>query len=202
MGLASVLACIAVAAMRGLNPIAIKVVLLSMPPLLGAFLRVSVASAGIAVFAAIQKTSLKPRKSELLPLALLGVIFAVQISANQTGADFTSPVLLSILFNTYPITTNLISALVVPADRLSPRRAVGLATSFCGVAWVVTASAASPLAPNPALGNTLVLAAATLLAARMVCTRQLALRIDYVKTVFWPLVGSLPIFLLGWCETP
>lgn len=202
LGLASVLLCVAIATMRGINPVAIKVVLFSMPPLLGAFLRVAVASAGIGVFAAIQGISLKPKRSELIPLALLSFIFAVQISANQTGADFTSPVLLAILFNTYPITTNLISALFVPEDRLNLRRASGLAIAFCGVAWVLTARTDSPLAPNPVLGNAFVLAAATLLAVRMVYTRQLALRIDYVKAVFWPLVGALPLFLLGWQAIP
>ena len=202
LGLASIFACISIATIRGLNPVAIKVVLFSMPPLLGAFLRVAIASAGIGVFAAIQGISLKPQRGELIPLALLSVIFAVQISANQTGADFTSPVLLAILFNTYPITTNLISALVVPEDRLSLRRASGLAIAFCGVAWVLTARIESPLAPHPLLGNALVLTAATLLAVRMVYTRQLVLRIDYVKAVFWPLVGALPIFVLGWQAIP
>lgn len=202
LGLASILACVSIATIRGLNPVAIKVVLLSMPPLLGAFLRVAVASAGIWVFAAVQGISLRPRRGELIPLALLSVIFAVQISANQTGADFTSPVLLAILFNTYPITTNLISAVVVPEDRLNLLRATGLVIAFCGVAWVLTARTESPLAPNPLLGNAFVLTAATLLAIRMVYTRQLALRIDYVKAVFWPLVGALPIFLLGWQAIP
>jgi len=188
LGLASILACVSIATVRGLNPVAIKVVLLSMPPLLGAFLRVAIASAGIWVFAAVQGISLRPRRGELLPLALLSVIFAVQISANQTGADFTSPVLLAILFNTYPITTNLISAAVVPEDRLNLLRATGLVIAFCGVAWVLTARTESPLAPNPALGNALVLTAATLLAIRMVYTRQLALRIleaDDRMAVWW-----------------
>ena len=103
LGLGSILLCVAIATIRGVNPVAIKVVLFSMPPLLGAFLRIAVASAGIGIFAAIQGISLKPKRSELLPLTLLSIIFAVQISANQTGADFTSPVLLAILFNTYPV---------------------------------------------------------------------------------------------------
>ena len=92
LGLVSILACVVIATVRGVNPAAIQVVLLSMPPLLGAFLRVAIASVGIAIFAAVQRISLKPKRSELAPLALLSVIFGVQISANQTGADFTSPV--------------------------------------------------------------------------------------------------------------
>jgi len=69
---------------------------------------------------------------------------------------------------------SLISAVVVPEDRLNLVRATGLVIAFCGVAWVFTAHTESPLAPNPALGNALVLTAATLLAIRMVYTRPLA----------------------------
>ena len=202
LSLAPILVCVVIATIRGANPIAIKVVLQSMPPLLGAFMRISIASAGIGIYAASRRISLKPKRRELLPLALLAVIFAVQIGSNQTGADFTSPVLLAILFNTYPITTNLISSFVIPEDGLNLRRVTGLAAAFAGVAWILTASTESALAPNPTLGNSLVLVASTLLAIRMVYTRQLALHVDYVKTVFWPLVGALPLFLLGWVTIP
>ena len=65
------------------------------------------------------------------------------------------------------------------------------------MAWVFLARTESALAPNPLLGNCLVLGAATLLAFRMVYTRQFVLRVSYVRAVFWPLLGSLPLFLLG-----
>ncbi len=199
LGLASVLACVIIATIRGLNPIAMKIVLRSMPPLLGAFWRISLACAGIAGYAAIRGISLRPKRHELAHLAVLALIFGVQIGTNQTGADYTSPVLLAILFNTYPISTNLISSFLVAADRLTPRRVTGLAVAFGGVAWILTARIeSSALAPNPALGNGLVLAAATLLSIRMVYTRQLSLKVEYVKAVFWTLVGALPVFLVGW----
>ncbi len=135
----------------------------------------------------------------LAHLAVLALIFGVQIGTNQTGADYTSPVLLAILFNTDPISSNLISSFLVAADRLTPRRVTGLAVAFGGVAWILTPrTESSALAPNPALGNALVLAANTLLSIRMVYTRQLSLKVEYVKAVFWTLVGALPVFLVGW----
>ncbi|MDE0102886.1 MAG: DMT family transporter [Bryobacterales bacterium] len=202
LGLASVVACVLITIVRGLNPIAMKVVLLSMPPLLGAFWRISFATIGIACYAALRGIQLRPKRREVLPLTVLAVIFAVQIGANQFGADYTSPVLLAILFNSYPISTAVISSFTVAADRLTLRRVVGLAVAFAGVAWILATRTESRLAPNPVLGNALVLTAATLLSIRMVYTRQLSLKVEYVRAVFWTLIGALPIFLAGWLVIP
>ena len=115
----------------------------------------------------------------------------------QVGSDLTSPLFVAILFNTYPIIANLTSSFFVPEDRLNPRRAIGLAVAFAGMAWVFSARTESVLAPNPVVGNALILFAATLLGMRMVYTRQFVLRVPYARAVFWPMVGSLPLFLLG-----
>ncbi len=197
LGLVSILVCLLIASVRGGNPVAIKLVLQSLSPMRGAFTRVAIGCASVGLFSLARGDDLRPRRNELGPLALLSVIFAVQISLNQTGSDYTSPVFVAILFNTYPIIANLVSSFFVPEDRLTPRRALGLAVAFAGVTWVFLARTQSSLAPNPQLGNSLIVGAATLLAFRMVYLRQVVLRVSYVRAVFWPLLGSLPLFLLG-----
>ena len=202
LGVASVLICLLIATIRGGNPVAIKLVLRSLSPMQGAFIRVAIGCASIGLYSLARDEDLRPRRAELGPIALLSLIYAIQISANQTGSDYTSPVFVAILFNTYPILANLVSSFVVPEDRLTPLRGIGLAVAFTGVAWVFLSRIASPLAPNPLLGNSLIIVAATLLAFRMVYLRQLTLRISYIRAVFWPLIGSLPLFLLGAAAIP
>ena len=197
LGVVSILACLLIAFVRGGNPVAIKIVLQSLSPMSGAFTRVAIGCASVGLFSLGRGDDLRPRRDELVPLALLSLIYAVQISAVQTGSDYTSPVFVAVLFNTYPIIANLTSSFFVPEDRLTPRRALGLAIAFAGMAWVFLASTESALAPDPLLGNSLVLGAATLLSFRMVYTRQFVLRVSYVRAVFWPMLGSLPLFLLG-----
>lgn len=197
IGIASALVCVCIVVARSGNPVAIKVVLQSLSPLYGAFARVAIGCASVGLCALIQGHALTPKREELRPLALLTFIYAVQISAIQIGSDYTSPVLVAILFNTYPITANFTSSFFVPEDRLTSARVIGLAAAFAGVVWIFLAPADTPLAPNPVLGNSLILVAATLLAFRMVYLRQLVLRIDYAKAVFWPLLFSLPLFLFG-----
>ena len=202
IGIVSAVACLLIVIVRGGNPVAIKVVLQALSPMQGALTRAAISGTGIGIFALAQGADLKPKRSELAPLAILSVMYGFQIGANQTGADFTSPVFVAILFNTYPIITNLVSSLVVAEDRLNLRRLLGLAIAFAGVADVFLSRPESALAPNPLLGNSLVLAGSTLLALRVVYLRQLVLRVDYVKAVFWPLLGSLPLFMLGWAVIP
>lgn len=202
LGIVSALACLIIATVRGGNPVAIKIVLRALTPMQGAFTRVAIGCVSVGLLAPWLGSSLKLKRHEIGPLALLSVLYAVQIGANQTGADFTSPLFVAILFNTYPISANLLSSLVVPEDRLTTRRVVGLAMSFCGVVWVFLSRTESAVAPNPVLGNSLVLLGSTLLSIRMVYVRQLVLRINYVKAVFWPLVGSLPLFLMAGAVLP
>ena len=156
IGIVSALVCLLIVIVRGGNPVAIKVVLRSLSPMQGAFSRVAIACAGVGIFAVAQGVELKPKRSEMGPLALLSFVYALQIGANQTGADYTSPVLVAVLFNTYPVVGNLVSSLVVPEDRLNLRRIIGLAVAFAGVVWVFLSRTESPLAPNPMLGNSLV----------------------------------------------
>ena len=202
IGIVSALACLLIVIVRGGNPVAIKVVLLSVSPMQAAFSRVFIACGGVGIFAVSRGVDLKPKQGELIPLALLSFAYALQIGAIQAGADYTSPVLVAVLFNTYPIIGNLLSSLVVPEDRLNLRRIAGLVVAFAGVVWIFQSRTESALATNPLLGNSLVLFGATLLATRTVYVRQLVLRVDYVKAVFWPMLGSLPLFLLGGAVLP
>ncbi len=197
IGILSGLTCLFIVIVRGGNPVAIKVVLQALSPMPGAFARVAIGCAGVGLFAAVQRRDLRPARGEIGPLLLLAAIYAVQIAAIQTGTDFTSPVLVAILFNTYPIIANLLASFVVPEDRLTPKRTAGLAIAFSGVTWILLSRTESALAPNPMLGNALILAGASLLAVRMVYIRQLVLQVDYVKAVFWTLLGSLPCYLIA-----
>ena len=197
LGIASTLICLMIAVVRGGNPVAIKLVLQSLPPMQGASIRVAIGCASVGIIGLVRGEDLRPRWREVGPLASLSVVYAVQISAMQVGSDLTSPLFVAILFNTYPIIANLTSSFFVPEDRLNPRRAIGLAVAFAGMAWVFSARTESVLAPNPVVGNALILFAATLLGMRMVYTRQFVLRVPYARAVFWPMVGSLPLFLLG-----
>jgi drug/metabolite transporter (DMT)-like permease len=76
-------------------------------------------------------------------------------------------------------------------------RLTGLGLAFAGICVVFLGRPDPSLAPNPALGNSLMLIAAVTAAVRTVYTQRLVQWIEPTKTVYWQTLLSLPCFLLG-----
>lgn len=138
-----------------------------------------------------------PERSEVPRLAWLAALFTVQIAILHTGADLTSPAYAVVLVNMNPIVANLIAPFFVPQDKLSTTRVLGLLLAFSGIAWVFLGTPDPDLAPNPTLGNLLMLLSASLVAARTVYIQRLVQRMQPEKAVFWQMAASLPAFLAG-----
>lgn len=156
-----------------------------------------VGALAVGLWAAVRGADLKIRTDERRPLAQLTLLFLVQIGILHIGADYTSPAYAVILINSNPIFANLIAHFVVPEDRLSPARVLGLAGAFIGVVVVSLGRPDSALARNPLAGNFAVLVSGILVAARLVYTQRLVQRIAPTKLVFWQMVLSLPGFALA-----
>ena len=115
-------------------------------------------------------------------------------STLHIGADYTSPAYAVILINSNPIFANRIAHFVVPEDRLSGLRVLGLACAFLGVMIVSMGRPDVAVARDAVTGNLAVLISALLVAARLVYTQQLVQRIEPTKLVFWQMVLALPGF--------
>ena len=111
--------------------------------------------------------------------------------------DRTSPAYGVVILNSYPVFSNLIGHFVASEQRLSRTRLFGLALAFGGVCYLALGRPIASLAPDPLLGNWLLVASALLLSVRTIYTRQLVQSIDPVRAVIWQCGGSLPVFLLG-----
>ena len=182
---------------RGGNQVALKFALTALAPFWTAFGRMSFGALSVGAWAAIRGISLTPQRREWPALLSLGVIFVVQISLMHYGADYTSPAYATVLMNTNPIFANLLAHYVVPGDRLSWSRVGGLAVAFGGICGIFLGRPDSRLAPNPIMGNLLLLASASLVGARTVYMQRVVQRIEPEKTAFWQMVISLPFFLAG-----
>jgi drug/metabolite transporter (DMT)-like permease len=157
----------------------------------------------VGLWARARGIPLKPHRGEWRSLAQLSLIFVVQIGLLHAGADFTSPAYAVVLMNSNPVFANLVAHFVVPEDRLSPSRLLGLGIAFSGVAAVFWGRSHMALAPNPGLGNALIVASAVGVGWRTVYTQRLVQRIEPTKTAFWQMALSAPCFgLAEWLVTP
>lgn len=197
LGTRSAILGLLVGVVRGGNQVALKIALTALPPLWTAFGRMSISCLTVGLWSRSQGYDLMPTRDEIPKLALLGAMFTFQISILHIGADYTSPAYSVILVNVNPIMANLIAHFFVPEDRLSPLRLLGLLIAFAGVTWVFFGKPDPGLAPNPTLGNTLMVISASMVAARTVYIQRLVQNMLPEKAVFCQMLIALPVFLLG-----
>jgi len=183
-------------ALWGGNLVALKMGLEVFPPFWSAWWRFLIGLVVLGLWARRRGEILNPRPGELRPLGILGVLFAVQIILLNVGQDLTSPAYGAILLNTHPLFSNLVGHFVVSEQRLDRSRMLGLALAFGGVCYLALGKPVERLAPNPLLGNTLLVASALLLGIRTVYTRWIVQGIEPVKAVVWQSAISLPFYLL------
>ncbi len=177
------------------NIVSIKVGLATIPPYWSAFWRMAVGAVAVAVWTRALGKPVLFRIARLRQVLLLSVMFTAQIAIFNLSVYYTSPAYAVILLNTNPILVNLISHFYVRDDRLTGARLLGLAISFAGISYVMLGEPDTALAPDPLLGNVLMLVSALLLAARIVYTQQLVQGMDPLRPVIWQMAFSLPGFV-------
>ena len=177
------------------NIVAIKFGLSTIPPFWSAFWRMGVAVAVVACWARVRAQPIRLGREHYRKMLGMTVLFAGQIAIFNLGVDFTSPAYAVVLLNSNPLMVNLISHFFMADDRLTRQRLCGLAAAFGGIAYVMLGRPDAALAPNPLLGNFLMLLSALLLAIRLVYTQHLVRGMDPLRLVIWQMLLGLPIFL-------
>ncbi|HSD51754.1 MAG TPA: DMT family transporter [Candidatus Methylomirabilis sp.] len=178
----------------GGNPIAIKIGLADAPPIRQAWMRFVLGGLTVLAWAWATRTPLRIQRHELRPLAILGVIFTVQIALLNLGVKYTTAAHVSILLNAYPIYTVLLAHFFVPGDRLSGGRAVGVLIAYAGV--VLLFSREFSLASGLLLGDLLTSGSAFLLGVRTVYLNRAVQRINPVKLLLAQVAFSVPCYLV------
>jgi drug/metabolite transporter (DMT)-like permease len=178
----------------GGNPIAIKIGLADAPPIRQAWMRFILGGLTVLAWAWATRTPLRIHRHEVRPLAILGVIFTVQIALLNLGVKYTTAGHVSILLNAYPIYTVLLAHFFVPGDRLSGGRAVGVLIAYAGV--VLLFSREFSLASGLLLGDLLTSGSAFLLGVRTVYLNRAVQRINPVKLLLAQVAFGVPCYLV------
>ena len=136
------------AALWGANPVAIKIGLVDAPPLRLAWMRFVLG--GLLNFAWGGWTgalaTLRVERHEWRPLAVLGVLFTIQIGLLNIGTNLTTASRSTVLLNAYTVHTVVLAHFQIPGDRLTARKLLGTL-----IAYAAAALAIALLAPGFAL---------------------------------------------------
>ena len=195
--LQAVLASIAIHALWGGNPVAVKLGLTVFPPMWSAFVRFFIATIFVVLWARYQGISIWPRKGHLVTLLIVGSAFTVQITVMNIGFSLTSGTVASILQSTNPLFVALFAHFMISGDRLDLRKVTGLVLSFVGVALVLLQSTGLESIGVIGIGGFIVLASSMLLGLRLVLMVKPLRALDEVPVVFWMMVTGLAPFAAG-----
>ena len=195
--LQAVLASIAIHALWGGNPVAVKLGLTVFPPMWSAFVRIFIATKCVVMWARYQGISVWPRKGHFATLLIVGTAFTVQITVMNIGISLTSGTVASILQSTNPLFVALFAHFMVSGDRMNLRKSTGLVLAFMGVGLVLLKITDLENVGVIGFGGFIVLASSMLLGLRLVLMVKPLRALDEVPGVFWMMVIGLVPFAVG-----
>ncbi|WP_430448411.1 DMT family transporter [Rhodophyticola sp.] len=128
---------------------------------------------------------------------LIGLLFTFEFVFLFLALDLTTVTRSSVIFYTMPVWLTLGAHLLLPGERMSASKAVGLAMAVAGMAWAIL-NRGGPEGEASLLGDLFALAASICWAAIALCARASALKaVRPEMQLLWQLVISTPILLLA-----
>jgi drug/metabolite transporter (DMT)-like permease len=171
----AVLVLIACCACWGINQSAIKIANAGISPMLQVGLRSIVAGLLVFAWTGVRGVKLFERDGTLWPGLLAGLMFAVEFMVLYVGLELTTASRGVVLLYLSPFVVAVGAHYLIPADRLTLAKVIGLTAAFAGLAVAVGESFTEPGRPT-LMGDLLCLLAAVLWGATTLLIRSTALK--------------------------
>ena len=147
----------------GLNQVATKLALATVPPLTQAAIRSLGAALLVALWARGRGISLDVRNGTLSGGVLAGLLFALEFGCIFVGLQYTSASRMAVFIYLAPFVVALGMPLVAKAERPDALQLAGLGAAFAGVAWAFAEGWSAPgVGERQWLGDALGIVAALL----------------------------------------
>jgi len=186
------------AVLWGANPVAIKLGLADVAPLRMAFFRFAVSAAVIFAYAMAtgRRDILLIPRGHGKPIWSLGLFFVVQIALMNVGIDRTTAAHGVIVLNSYAIHTVVFAHFLLPGDRLTGRKVVGVLVAYGGVVILFAPGFAG--SQGTLVGDLIIAVSALLLAERTVFIAKIVQRVDPVRLMMYQsVIGGAGLFLMS-----
>ena len=178
----------------GGNTVALKAGLDDAPPLRIGWMRFLLGSVVVLGWALATGRDLRVRRHEWKCLAILGVLFAIQIAFMNIGQDHTTAAHGVVMTNTFPLWVGVLAHFFVSGDRLTRWKVTGALVAYAGVAVVFAGGLT--VSRDHALGDASMLASAALLGARLVYTARAVENMEPAKLLLAQAAVGIAAFAL------
>jgi drug/metabolite transporter (DMT)-like permease len=186
------------AVLWGANPVAIKLGLADVAPVRMAFFRFAVSAIVIFAYAVVTKRPdvlLIPR-GQGKPIWSLGLLCVVQIALMNVGIDRTTAAHAVIMVNSYAVHTVVFAHFLLPGDRLSARKLVGVLIAYSGVVILFAPGFAGT--GGTLVGDLIISVSALVLAERTVFIAKTVQRVDPVRLMMYQsIIGAAGLLLMS-----
>ena len=136
MPLPAILYTIFLCALFGGNTVAIKISLSGMGPFTNAGIRFAVAGAVIAAWAMATRRSFRLKKGQVGHILTASAIFTAQLALFYLGMVRTNASRGALMSNLVPFFVLILAHFVIPGDRFTLRKGLGILLGFGGVAFL------------------------------------------------------------------
>lgn len=186
-------------ALLGLNQVLIKLVNDGLSPAFQAGLRSICAFVVVLIFASLMQRRLSLSDGSLIPGIITGVLFGFEFLLLFQALDYTTVARASILFYTMPFWVTIAAHFLIPGERITKMKSLGLLFALTGVLLTLSQKGNfSTEAPNAYLGDIFCLLAATAWAAIAIIIRTTKLKAACPEMqLLYQLAISAPILLLA-----
>lgn len=188
-----VLAC---CASWGLNQVAIKVANAGIPPMLQAGLRSTVSALLLWGWAQARGIPLFSRDGSLLAGIAAGTAFGLDFLLLYQGLEWTTASRGVLFLYSMPFFVAIGAHLLIPGDRLTGAKVIGLVAAFCGLAIALGEGLVGGSGEGDLTGDLMCIAAGFAWAATTLLIRTTVLRlISAEKILFYQLAVSAPLMI-------
>jgi len=180
----------------GGNPVAIKLGLEDAPPLRLAWMRFVVGGVVIALWAWLtgRLAGLRVQRTEVRPLLIVTVLFIAQIASMNVGTALTSAAHAAVVLNLYAVHTVLLSHFLIPGDRLTARRLLGVLVAYGGIVLLFMRHADH--GTSSLLGDAIMFVSGVVLAERTVYLARIVRQLDPVKLLLAQATLGSAVFIV------
>ena len=191
----SAAAIVSLCVVFGANPVAVKISLSGIGPFTNAGLRFAIAVVVIFIWARLTNRSLGIAPGKWRSIIFISLILTAQISLFYLGMTKTNGTHASLIGNLFPFMVLILSHYLIPGDRMTVRKVVGMLFGFSGVLLVLIDK--EGIESGLQIGDAILLVAVFFWACRIVFTKKILVECEPFHLVLYPFVFSTPLFFLG-----
>lgn len=145
--------------------------------------------------------SLRVERHQWVPILITGAILFFQISILNIGMQQTNAAHGSIFINSYPVSVAVLAHVLLPDDRLTWRKALGLTVAMIGMVVVLLGPVAGNLSSKAGsidqptlIGDFWVLGSGMLLGLKLAYTKRALAVVEPGKLLFWHEAVAVVLF--------